>query len=233
MTVFSYGSAIKKMIYYTHFFMKKFFLVLLVVCLFTPSVLDASMTGGTYEIYADSIGVSEANVSTSTSYTLFDTTGESYATSTAGGTYVAKGGFQALEKGILRMIISENALDFGTLSSSAVTTRNIQVLVDTDSFTGYTASVTEDGNLRSGANDIDDVSDGEVTIGSEEYGITTSGGDGLLSADTAISGQLAVASKLGQVSGRQTQVQFKASVTDATPAGTYGHTVIFTVTVNP
>lgn len=213
--------------------MKKFFHIFLIIFLLQPFVVDASMSGGTYEIYADSIGVSEAQISTNTTYALFGTGGESFATSTSGGTYAVRGGFQALERGILELTLDNDTLDFGALSTSAVTYDTLLLTVDTDSRTGYAVTLTEDGNLRSGSDNIDDVTDGTVSVGAEEYGVTTLGGDGVLSGDTAIAGTLLIASKNGEVYDRQTNVRFAASISSATVDGTYSHIVTFTVTVNP
>ncbi len=214
--------------------MQKFFFILLIVSLFSPTVLNANMSGGNYEIYADSIGVSEAHVASGGDFGLFGTGGESFATSTAGGAYVLRGGFQALEKGILEMALDANTVNFGTLNTISVTERDLVLTVGTDSHTGYSVTVSEDGNLRDGSDDINDVVDGAVTAGSEEYGIATDdGGDGLLTQDEAITNGLAVAATNGEVNNRTTTITLKAAVSPSTVDGSYSHDLTFTITVNP
>lgn len=214
--------------------MKKFFFILFIVFFFSPDALNANMSGGNYEIYADSVGVVEAHVVNGGNFSLFGTGGETFATTTAGGVYTLKGGFQALEKGILQMNLNTDTVNFATLNTSSVTERDVTLTVGTDSNTGYSVSVSEDGNLRDGSDDIDDVSDGVVTAGSEEYGIATdNGGDGLLIQDEAIVNGLVIASTNGAVNNRQTVVTLKAAISLSTVDGSYSHNLTFAVTVNP
>ena len=88
--------------------------------------------------------------------------------------------------------------------------------------------------MRSGANDINDVSDGTVTAGSEEYGIRTSGNAGQMnSADTAITTVAqTVASTSTIATSEQTTITYKTGVSASTESGTYSQTVTFTTTVN-
>ena len=148
-----------------------------------------------------------------------------------------RGGFQAMERSSLTMSVNSNTVSLGELSLVAVASGSVVLSVTTDSTTGYTASVTEDGNLRKGGggdnDDINDVLDGSVTAGSEEYGITTSGGGGLIGADTAISGTVSVAAASGEVSSQQTTVTFKAAIANTSRAGSYSQVVNFSATANP
>jgi len=152
------------------------------------------------------------------------------------GTYELRGGFEAQEKGILSMNLSSNSLNLGTITTAAVASSDLTVTVSTDSETGYTLSILEDGNFRAGANTIDDVADGDVTAGEEEYGIAVSGTDrdsGLAAGDLALGASMDIASSVGGVTSRVTTVTFKASRAEATNAGSYSHQVSFTLTVNP
>jgi hypothetical protein len=99
--------------------------------------------------------------------------------------------------------------------------------------TGYSLTFDEDGNLRDGALEIDDVADGEVTIGSEEYGVETIGGGGVLATDTAIDDGLVVASSLSEVVDEETGIVFKAAIAGTSRAGTYAQTITATLSVNP
>lgn len=87
-------------------------------------------------------------------------------------------------------LLNSTSLDLGSLSTSQVKTILIGFQITADVDAGYVVQMFDDGNLRSGTVEIDDVSDGTVTTGSSEYGARSS--DTSLSnssfdtADTAI-----------------------------------------------
>lgn len=129
----------------------------------------------------------------------------------------------------LSLSVSDNAMDLGLLTNSAVNSAQHNITVTSTAVNGYTCSAMEDTNLISGANDIDDVSDGTVSAGSEEYGITTSGADALIADDEALSGvALDVASNAGPVDSSVTTITYKASIDGSTSTGSYSHNVTFT-----
>lgn len=201
--------------------------------LFWARPISTAMSGGAFTIYADSFNFTDTASTSGDTFSITDTGGEFAATTTSGGSIVLRGGFQAAERGILSYTLSAGSFSIGPISAAAVSTAGVDITISTDSETGYSLTVTEDGNLRSGSSDINDVSDGSVTTGSEEYGIRTTGTDGLLSSDRAMSGTVTVASATGRVTDRMTSVTFRASADSNTPAGNYSHVVTFTATVNP
>lgn len=208
-------------------------LLLFALMLIRPTALSATMTGGQYEIYADSWSYADSVSTDGNSYDVFDSGTDGFATSTTGGTYTVHGGFQAMTEGLLTFTLSKTAVSLGTLSQAAVSSDSLTATVSTDNNRGYTLAASEDGNLRSGSNDVNDVSDGSVSAGSEEYGISSSGSHALLSSDTAVSGSVLVASAAGSVKNSATTIVFRASAGPNTIGGSYSHTVTFTVTVNP
>lgn len=133
----------------------------------------------------------------------------------------------------LSFSISNNALDFETLSPSAVSTVNYTVTTSTNADYGYSTTIQEDGNLRKtdGA-DINDVTDGEVSAGHEEYGIRTSGSQGQMnSQDYAITSSVqTIASYSQPITNSVTTVNHKASIDPQTPAGRYLHIVTLITT---
>ncbi len=211
------------------------FVIFAIAVLFSAASVFAQMSGGVYEIYADSVsyvGGSDGTTS-ATGRIIYDAgSGLGISTST-GGTYELRAGFQAQEQGILSFTLDTATINFGTLSSTTVSTQNVVITISTDSETGYTLSLTEDGNLRSGVNEIADVIDGSVTAGSEEYGIVVSGNDAISTTTQAIAGTVNLASATGTITGRQTTVQFQAAVSSSTTDAAYSHTVTFSATVNP
>ncbi len=216
----------------------KFFSVFLVLLgIFSPLVSGALMEGGDFQIYGDTFSTFQGDSASAGDFTLYSSGGEFFATSTQGGDFTLKGGFQALEIASLSLSVSPNSVSLGELSLSQVKSASTVVRVTTDAATGYALTATENGNLRKGAgggvDDINDVLDGEVSVGAEEYGVTTSGGGGILNTDQALSGTLTLAQSQGEVTNQETTVTFKASVGPQSRAGNYSHTVTFTLTANP
>lgn len=126
--------------------------------------------------------------------------------------------------------MSGSSIGFGTVDETDYSTALVgwEVTVDTDG--GYTVFVIEDGNLRDGANDIDDVLDGTVTLGSEEYGARSS--DQTLAASTFDTADTAFTSSFQEVGTKGTLsfesrdfLTLKAAVAAATPEGDYSHTI--------
>lgn len=133
----------------------------------------------------------------------------------------------------------------GTLTTSAVSVQNHTIATTTNAPTGYTTRMYENNNLRSTAtpgDTIDDVGDGVVTIGQEEYGMSTSdagndilqevgGGDEEGSAITT--SQQSVATAGGAVTADTTTIYYKAAISGLTVAHSdYTHEVTFVSTGN-
>ena len=126
------------------------------------------------------------------------------------------------------------AIDFGDLSATSIVHRLVGWGVSADVPNGFQGYVVEDGNLRSGADDVDDVSDGEVSVGSEEYGARSS--DTSLSAstfdtvDTALTtSPEQVGSEAGTGFAKKGFLDLRAAISLGTTDGTYAHSLTFTV----
>jgi len=157
---------------------------------------------------------------------------DSQSTST---NFIIEAGFQAAASGVvLSATLSTNSVSLSSLSTSAVNSASQTLTVTTNSPTGYAATIIEDGNLRSSSDDINDVSDGSITTGSEEYGIGTSGAAGQFnSADTAITATAKTIATTSTIAiSEQTTITYKAAISGSTAAGSYSHSVTFTTTAN-
>jgi hypothetical protein len=124
--------------------------------------------------------------------------------------------------------ISGNLIDFGTLTTSGVSSDSITVTTTTNAVDGYVTTIYETENLKTvGGADIDDVADGTVSPGAEEYGVRTSGAAGQMNgADTAITiSPQAVALYSSWVNGSTVTITFKAAISSITAAGAYTHAV--------
>ena len=211
-----------------HFFV----LLLLLWCVVPTLQLQSAMDGGDYVLYADDVGLITSGPGTGGSFVLFSSAGDFGAQNIEGGAVILRGGFEAMTRGTVALSLSSATLALGELSSASVATGSIVTTITSEE--GYDMSIAEDGDLRDGAKTIDDVADGTVTAGSEEYGIKATDGDGVLSQDTAITNNLVVASNVGYVKDKATTITFSASIDSTqTQQGSYAHTVTLTLTAKP
>ncbi len=204
------------------------FIALALTMVFTLDV-GALMSSTNYRLYGDSIG-SGGGRGSSTNYILEGTTGEEAIAGEGSSTnYTLMAGFQSLsEHPTFTFSLSDTSISFGTFLVSTVATSSYTVTTSTNAPFGFTTYIYEDGNLRVGAADIDDVSDGTVTAGSEEYGISSAGTYALLGSDTAITtSPLAVASHNKWINGASTTITHSAAISSGTSPGTYSHTVTY------
>jgi hypothetical protein len=129
--------------------------------------------------------------------------------------------------------MSTNVVPLGTLSLSAVKTGISLFEVSTNASDGYTVQFKEDHNLymASDGPDIDDVGDGAVSVGAEEYGVELIGQDAQGSGDQAITSSAQNAAlDPAEAMDRRTITSYKASRDSHTTAGYYAHTVTYTCT---
>ncbi len=125
--------------------------------------------------------------------------------------------------------ISANSLSLGNLNPFSVFSNNNTTTVSTNASSGYVLYIAEDGNLRKGSDDIDDVTDGGVTAGSEEYGLNT-GYDDFVN-DAAILSSVKTARQYGlPVTDQETTYTYKAAVKTTTAQGYYSHIITIVAT---
>ena len=215
------------------------FSVLAVILVLTPQIAG-SMSSENYSIFADTINYG-GNRSTDANFIIFDSIGESGLFDTPTSTssnYALSAGFQSM--GLANFISSSTTpdnVDLGTFTPSAVVSKNLTLGVSTNATFGYTTTIVTDGEFKEASNPsvfIPAVTDGAVTAGSAEYGITTSGIDGAFnSADQGLSmSEQTVASRSNWTSYSETTITFKGSVSAGTPYGSYSHNVTITTTPN-
>ena len=132
--------------------------------------------------------------------------------------------------------------DLGTVLTTTVATGNYDVNIGTNAASGATMRIAEDGDLRNGAQDITDVSEGSTVVaGTEGYGVAvasdaawTEQGD-FTDDDTPIAtGPTTVATTAGPIaiSGNDVTVTHRAAVDSTVQALVYSHIVTWTATAN-
>ncbi len=206
---------------------KKIYAGLLLLLLgFWPAVLCGEMSSESYRIFADDFNVGGV-YSTSTSYALNDSIGEWPSSLPTSTSYEIRAGFQAMEKGELSLTISDTTLNLGSLSVSAVSSDSATITVSSASETGYTLSITSADSSPIGA-----VSDGEVTAGSEEYGVAISGtGASFPNDQSIIAGRILATSSLA-VSNNVLTMTVKASRTATTAYGSKTQNIVLGLSGN-
>ena len=203
-----------------------FVVVLLLGFLAFPSTSWGLMSSTNYTIFADSVD-SGGVLSTSGTYNLQDTAGESPVGSSTSSVYEVIGGYQAMDWSVLTIEISTTSINLGTLAIDRVATSSAVVTVTADASTGYVLSVASISGTSLGG-----VSDGSVTPGQEEYGVAVSGIDAAFSDDRAIVAGLSLSSSSTAVTSAQTTLTFKATMGTASVAGGRSQSVTLTASTN-
>jgi hypothetical protein len=129
-------------------------------------------------------------------------------------------------------LLNGATLDFGTITDNTVETGIVGIDVTTDNTSGYVVEVYEDGELRYALETIDDVADGSVSAGFEEYGARSSdtsiASSTFDTADTALTTSYQdVATESSTSFDSRNFITFKIGTTPLTAVGTYAHTVTF------
>jgi hypothetical protein len=134
-------------------------------------------------------------------------------------------------------LLSGTTVTFGSLSDSSVSTAIVSFEVSADSASGYVIQVSDDGNLRSGSNDVDDVTDGAVSEAAEEFGGRSS--DTSLASSTFDTADSAMTTSRQDVVTRsavsisdRSFVTLKTSISTSTTAGSYGNVISFIASGN-
>lgn len=127
--------------------------------------------------------------------------------------------------------LAGSTLNLGTISPSAVSTSILGWEVDADVSQGYSVYVFEDHDLRAlGGEVLADVADGNVTVGSSEYGGISS--DSSLASSTFDTLDTAFTTSPQQVASRSNNefdsreyLTIKASTASGNTSGSYSHTL--------
>ncbi|NBT36871.1 MAG: hypothetical protein EBT21_01890 [Actinobacteria bacterium] len=127
---------------------------------------------------------------------------------------------------------TDSGLD--TLSSNRVRTSILGWNVHAETDTGYVVQIMADGDLRDGSATVDAVSDGEVTVGSEEYGArssdTTLADSTFDSEDTAFTTSFQDVADSSDISyADRNFLTLKAAVSSSTSSGSYAQSLTLIV----
>lgn len=198
----------------------------LIGALVAPSASFGIMSSTNYIIFADSID-SGGVLSTSGTYSLEDTLGESFAGSSVSSTYEIIGGYQAMDWSELALDLDTATINLGNLTTSIVASSTAVALVTAAANSGYVLSV---GAV--GGSSLTGVSDGAVTAGQEEYGLAVSGPDASFFDDREITAGLNLAASTTPVINSPTNLMFKAAISGSTASGARNQSITLSVSTN-
>lgn len=211
--------------------MKKFLVANLIIVLFFAFSVYAEMSSTNYKINTDSINFGGSDYGASTNYKIQETLGEEAPGVSNSANYQTRAGYRQMlvAEPTFSFTLSANTCALGTLSTGSVSSCNYSVATTTNAAGGYTTTLADDGNLRTGTgDDINDVSDGTVSAGAEEYGVALTGSDRAFADEQGIPASpttLTVASNSGPVTSSSVTVTHKSSINSSSPAGSYSHSV--------
>ncbi len=147
----------------------------------------------------------------------------------------------------LTMAVDTNTINLGTLSSSSVSEVDQTYTLNSNYIAGVQVQIAADDDLNNAGDtqNIDNVADGTVTAGSEEYGISVDNLSGM-SADapydagddlvpnpgTTPSSPDDIVNSTGTMSNSTFDINYKASISGTTPADIYNQEVTITVATN-
>lgn len=217
-----------------------FFISIFVVILLPFSSTKGQMSGATWDIISDDFSSNFFGRQEGSTFLLYThvadiDTSTTTAVSGIGQRNTIEGGIFYSDE--LSYELSRTGIHFGDLSVTAVREEPVTTTITTDSITGYTLGISEDHQMQTadGNNDVADVVDGAVSVGSEEYGIRTSGPDIFTSTDIPITASSTdILGSLGRVTKNDAVISFRAAIDRLhSRQGTYSHTVMLTLTVNP
>lgn len=206
--------------------------IIFIFCLILfPVVVFSEMSSTNYKIQTDSINFGGSDYGASTNYQMRETFGEEAPGVSNSASYQTHAGYRQMlaVDPIFSFTLSANACALGTLSTGSVATCSYSVTATTNAASGYTTTLAADGALRTAsAADINNVSDGSVTAGSEEYGVALTGSDRAFADEQGIPtapSTLTVASNSGAVTNSSVTATHKAAISAATAAGSYSQSV--------
>lgn len=236
--------------------MRYFFFVTISVTLFTwvgvTTPAFSSMSGSSYSIPWDAVTAGGGETITGSTYGLRSTQGEITGGVSEGTSYDLRAGYRQLEEPFITSTISGTCA-LGVLTSSAVSGCRITVTTVTNAAGGFATTVKANGLRTTPSSiDINNVSDGAITAGSEEYGVSTEDSNAVISqfsggsitsanCTTSLSGPLSSFSALSTSTqsvvtevapnfNSVTDVCVAAAISTATVAGNYTDTITFITT---
>jgi hypothetical protein len=140
----------------------------------------------------------------------------------------------------VNMAVDTTNILLGTLSTASVNEADQTYTINSNNRTGITVAIVADGDLDDGfGNTINAVADGTVTAGSEEYGISVDNTSDMTIEAPFDSGddevpqvQDNIANTTTEVSNGTFDINYKASITGTTIAGSYDQVVTVTISTN-
>lgn len=142
-----------------------------------PVLVQASMSGSTYQIPWDALDGGGGEDQSGSTYSLRDSQGEPVGGTSIGSTYALRSGYRQQEEFFLENTLSTTQCNLGIITTQTVQACLVSLTTSTNAPGGYQTTVVSGGMINGDGDDLDAVSDGSITAGSEEYGISTEDDD--------------------------------------------------------
>lgn len=199
-------------------------------------LVHAAMNSDNYKVPIDVLGQTGGE-SSSANYKIQHNLGETITGSSSSVSYKLNSGYIQYDKPVLIFSISDSSVNFGTLSTSSVSTGNITLTISTSSLWGYSVRAYDDtssgiaNGLVDGTKKIADATTPNVYVsipsaGTEHYGIVVTGTHAAsgYAAGTKINSLdnttwVDIGSSSDFISGDTLTVQYRASISNLSPAG--------------
>ncbi|MBU0646166.1 hypothetical protein KJ611_01655 [Patescibacteria group bacterium] len=217
--------------------MKRFVLVTVFLFLLAlPAQLLAESSSESYILWGSAVTAGGARA-TSANYINYISVGDLSSDPMDSANYHGVIGLEALyEEPVMTFSIATTDLSLipNILSLVSVSTASTSVTVSTNADFGYVVTVTETTAFNNGQGRVlADVTDGEVTAGSEEFGLAVAGDDAAFGDDRGLSAvPLTIASRGIWGADRTTNLTFKAAISSASASGHYSGTYTLIATSN-
>lgn len=200
------------------------YLAVSLALLLAPRFAYGTMTSTNYTITLDAIGMGGSE-STSTSFYLSDSIGDTPVLLASSTSYTIYGGFQAAITGAISYSLSSSALNLGTLSTGAINSASTVATISCD--TGFTLTTANVSGTMPAA-----VVGGAVTAGTEGYGLSVSGTHSSVVGDVPVVNGVILSSSTVQVINDPTTIVFKAAQSSGSTPGSYSQSVDLIATAN-
>jgi hypothetical protein len=129
--------------------------------------------------------------------------------------------------------LGTTSVALGTVGASTAAIATGYIGIEAPSINGYIVYAQAGSPPSNGTHTLTPVTDGAVTVGSEEYGLRTLGSQASLVADTGVTSTAVQIQASTDPSGSpqdRSVLLYKLAVSSSTPAGSYGQSVFFTLT---
>ena len=195
-------------------------------------VFGDTMSSTNFIITSDDLAAGGGNINSASYIAESDLGGKATGEDLTSTAFKACAGYPctlSVEPPSITFSLSANQVLLGTLTPTTLSTGGVTATTTTNATYGYATTIVGDGKFRSANGGfIEDVSDGFVDIGDDEYGIGLDGSDRAFTNERSVTTTpRTIAANAAPVTGNSVVVTFAASPSVTVPAGQYRQVATF------